>query len=266
MTAAAAIDWPRLSGRVADQAEATCVNVVSQDALLADLEDRLSREQGFSIATLNLDHVVKLRSHPAFAEAYKAHSHVTADGNPIVWLLRLAGQRVALVPGSELVVPVAALAARRKAPVGFFGSDEASLAAAETALQARVPGLEVAARIAPPMGFDPTSPQADALIAELDASGVRVVFLALGAPKQEILAARIQAAFPHMGVLSIGAGLDFLAGSQTRAPALFQTLAMEWVWRLLQNPGRLWRRYLACIGILPGLAASALRLRYRQER
>lgn len=266
MTVAAVIDWPLLSGRVTDRAEATCVNVVSQEALLADLEDRLVREQGFSTATLNLDHVVKLRSLPAFAEAYKAHTHVTADGNPIVWLLRLAGQRVALVPGSELVVPVATLAAHQKVPVGFFGSDDGSLAAAQTALQARVPRLEVAARIAPPMGFDPTSAQADALIAELNASGARVVFLALGAPKQEILAARIQSAFPEMGVLSIGAGLDFLAGSQTRAPALFQKFAMEWVWRLLQNPGRFWRRYLACITILPGLAIGALRLRYKQER
>ncbi|WP_425093876.1 WecB/TagA/CpsF family glycosyltransferase [Tropicimonas sp. S265A] len=266
MSVAAAIDWPMLSGHVTDQGQATCVNVVSQEALLADLEGRLVRKQGFSIATLNLDHVVKLRSLPAFAEAYKAHTHVTADGNPIVWLLRLAGQRVALVPGSELVVPVATLAARQEVPVGFFGSDDGSLAAAEAALKDKVPGLEVAARIAPPMGFDPVGPQADALIAELQASGARVVFLALGAPKQEILAARIQSAFPEIGVLSIGAGLDFLAGSQTRAPVLVQKLAMEWVWRLLQNPGRLWRRYLACITILPGLAASAMRLRYRQER
>lgn len=254
-----------LSGSLAHDVPSTCVNVMSREELLADIGQRISRQDGFSIATLNLDHVVKLRRLPDFDRAYKAHSHVTADGNPIVWLLRLAGQRVALVPGSELVIPVAALAARHNAPIGLFGSDAASLQAAGTTLCAQEPDLNVAAHIAPPMGFDPESAAADALIEELNSTGAQVVFIALGAPKQEILAARIQRRFPHMGVLSIGAGLDFLAGSQVRAPALVRALAMEWIWRLLQNPGRLWRRYWDCITILPGLIAAALRLRYRSE-
>jgi exopolysaccharide biosynthesis WecB/TagA/CpsF family protein len=261
MSTGTTVDWPMLSGRGLDARQATCVNVASQQALLADLDSRLSRHEGYCIATLNLDHVVKLRRLPDFARAYRAHSHVTADGNPIVWLLRLAGQQVFLVPGSELVVPVAALAARHGAPVGFFGSDPASLQAADEALRARVPGLEVAARIAPPMGFDPESPQADALIEELKSSGARVIFIALGAPKQEILAVRIQQACPQMGVLSIGAGLDFLAGAQVRAPALVRAMAMEWAWRLLRSPTRLWRRYRDCFVILPGLTLAALRLR-----
>ena len=87
------------------------VNFPTEAALLSDLEACLVRGQGFAIATLNLDHVVKLRRDPVFRAAYQAQSHVVADGNPIVWLSRLAGRRdVALVPGSELIAPVAALA------------------------------------------------------------------------------------------------------------------------------------------------------------
>ena len=78
-----------------------------------------------------------------------------------------------------LVAPVAALAARRGVPVGLFGSDQASLEAAARALQDRCPGLDVAACIAPPMGFDPQAPAADALMRDLHASGARIVFLAL---------------------------------------------------------------------------------------
>ena len=71
-------------------------------------EARLGAGRGFSVATLNLDHAVQLRRNPAFRSAYAAHSHVTADGNPVVWLSRLAGQReVSLVPGSELIAPLA---------------------------------------------------------------------------------------------------------------------------------------------------------------
>ena len=79
------------------------VNASHKQALLDDLEARLLNGQGFSVATLNLDHVVKLRTSPDFHNAYARQTHVTADGNPIVWLSRLAGQDVSLVPGSEPV-------------------------------------------------------------------------------------------------------------------------------------------------------------------
>ena len=118
----------------ADPAAPVVVTARARAALLADLAGRMDRRQGYAVATLNLDHVVKLRADPAFRRAYAAHSHVTADGNPIVWLARLSGAAVDLVPGSELVLPVARLAAERGVPVGLFGSTDAALAAAAEAL------------------------------------------------------------------------------------------------------------------------------------
>jgi N-acetylglucosaminyldiphosphoundecaprenol N-acetyl-beta-D-mannosaminyltransferase len=126
---------------------------------------------------------VKIGRDPAFARAYAAQTHVTADGNPIVWLCAMAGQEVELIPGSELVDPVAGLAAEAGVPVALFGSTDAALAAAGAALVARHPNLRIAARIAPPMGFDPQGAAAEAAIAELGASGAGLCFLALGAPQ-----------------------------------------------------------------------------------
>ena len=252
------------AGAVGRDGRAIAVNVASRDELLADIEDRFAVGRGFSVATLNLDHVVKLRRLPAFRDAYEHHSHVTADGNPIVWLSRLAGQRVSLVPGSELVDPVADMAASMDVPVAFFGSTDASLAEAERVLTKRYPGLRVVARIAPPMGFDPAGAQADEAIEALKAAGARLVLLALGAPKQEVFAARAQEQLPQAGFLSIGAGLDFISGMQTRAPKLVRRLAGEWLWRLALNPVRLARRYGACILILPDLIWAALRSRAQQ--
>ena len=227
--------------------------------LLAEVETRLAAGQGFTLATLNLDHCVKLRRDPAFRAAYLGHSHVVADGNPIVWLSRLAGRDIDLVPGSELIAPLADIAARKEVPVALFGSTPETLETAGAALEADHPGLKVVARIAPPFGFDPAGAQADALIAEIGASGAGLCFLALGAPKQEVLAARAGAALPGCGFVSIGAGLDFIAGTQVRAPALVRRLALEWLWRLVGNPARLARRYGACFAILPGLARDARR-------
>lgn len=229
--------------------------------LLADLRRHFEERRGFALATLNLDHLVKLERDPDFAKAYRAHSHVTADGNPVVWLSRLAGRRVELIPGSDLVGPVTRLAAETGTPVALFGATETALAAAETALCRDAPGLRVVARIAPPMGFVPTGPAADAAIAQIGASGARLCLLALGAPKQEIFAAHAAARLPQTGFMSIGAGLDFLAGTQTRAPRWVRRIAAEWLWRLARNPRRLAGRYAMCFAILPGQAASAIRSR-----
>ncbi|MEM6388227.1 MAG: WecB/TagA/CpsF family glycosyltransferase [Pseudomonadota bacterium] len=239
------------------------VTVPTQAALMADISARLGAGQGFSIATLNLDHVLKLRQQPAFRDAYLAQTHVTADGNPIVWFSRLAGEDVSLVPGSELIIPVIEAAIARDVPIAMFGASQASLDATAAALEARYGAdrIKIAAKIAPPMGFDPTSAEADAYIAELGASGAGVCFLALGAPKQEIFASRAQDKLPHMGFLSIGAGLDFISGHQTRAPYLVRRLALEWLWRLALSPKRLMGRYMGCFGLLPGLLGSALKAR-----
>ena len=128
-------------------------------------------------------------------------------------------------------------------------------------LLAAHPGLALVARIAPPQGFEPGGATGDTVLRQLADSGARLCFLALGAPKQEILAARGHGMLPEVGFVSIGAGLDFIAGSQKRAPLWVRRIAMEWVWRLALSPRRLARRYLDCALILPGLALSAWRAR-----
>lgn len=237
------------------------VNVSDRAALMSEVARRFAGGEGFALATINLDHLVKLRRDPAFAAAYAAQDLVVADGNPIVWLSRIAGRPVELLPGSDLVVPLAQAAAAAGVPVALLGSTVPALDAAAAELVRRVPGLQVAARIAPPMGFDPDSPAAAEMLAQIAQSGARLVFLALGAPKQERLAARGRALVPQAGFASIGAGLDFLAGTQTRAPEWARRFALEWLWRMLMSPRRLARRYAECALILPGEALRALRLR-----
>jgi exopolysaccharide biosynthesis WecB/TagA/CpsF family protein len=254
--------WSRLE---ADETPIT-VTVADRPGLLADLAKRFEVGQGFSVATLNLDHVVKLARDKAFHTAYAQHTHVTADGNPIVWLARLAGQSdVSLTPGSELIEPLAQLAQSKEVDMAFFGATPDSLEAAAEALVARYPGVRIVLKEAPPMGFDPDGPAADDAIASIAASGARLVFLALGAPKQERFAARAATQLSHVGFVSIGAGLDFISGQQTRAPKWVRRLAAEWLWRLLSSPLRLAARYWACIVMLPRLFARALATRQRSS-
>ncbi|MGF1551788.1 MAG: WecB/TagA/CpsF family glycosyltransferase [Paracoccaceae bacterium] len=228
---------------------------------LADLDARLAGGTGFAVATVNLDHLVKLRHDPSFRAAYARHTHVTADGRPVVWLAGLAGRSVELVTGSDLIEPLLGLAARQGRAVAFVGATEATLAAAERALAGRVPGLRVACRIAPRHGFDPEGAEADAVLDRVAESGARVVLLALGAVRQERLAARGLDRLDGVGFVSIGAGLDFYAGTQVRAPRWMRRLAIEWLWRLSGDPRRLGRRYLDCAMLLPRLAVAAVERR-----
>ncbi len=237
------------------------VNVPDRTALAETVRDRMRGSQGFALATINLDHLVKLRASETFRQAYGAQDLVVADGNPIVWLSRVASRPVALAPGSDLVVPLARIAAAEGVPIALLGATAPVLAAAGAALRALVPGLEIAAELAPSQNFDAHGAEADDLLAELGRSGAGLTLLALGAPRQETFAARGREILPHMGFVSIGAGLDFLAGSQTRAPRWVRRLALEWLWRMLSSPRRLAVRYLKCALILPRLAVMALRQR-----
>jgi len=238
------------------------VNIADQADLLASVAQRFAARQGFALATINLDHLVKLQSSESFRAAYREQDMVVADGHPIVWLSRLAKHPVSLVPGSDLVLPLAQAAARAKVSVALVGSTDAALQAAEAHLRRAVPGLNVVLRHAPAMGFDPQGEEAACVLAELAARNVGLCFVALGAPKQETFAARGRKLAPQVGFASIGAGLDFLAGTQMRAPAWVRTLAMEWAWRALTNPRRLIPRYAACVAILPSQIAAALEQRH----
>ena len=240
------------------------VNVPDRAALLSQVHQRLTARQGFAVATLNLDHLVKIAASPAFATAYAEQDLIVADGRPVAWLLRLSGQTIRVAPGSELILPLCGVALAAGARVALVGSTVEVLDKAASALSAAHPGLQICAKIAPSRGFDPDGAEAARIFQDLDRAGAQLVFLALGAPKQERLAARGRGVLPDIGFVSIGAGLDFIAGHQQRAPRWMRVIALEWLWRMLQDPGRMIPRYAKCFAILPRLTVLAVRSRLRQ--
>jgi exopolysaccharide biosynthesis WecB/TagA/CpsF family protein len=242
------------------------INVSDWDSLEHEITHRLRRGEGFSLATVNLDHLVKLREDTRFRKAYAAQDIVVADGNPIVWLSKLAGRPIALIPGSDAILPITRIAAVEGKTLALVGSTESALAGAKEYLEREVPGARVVATLAPPMGFDPTGESADTILSALKDAQADIAFLALGAPKQELFAAYGRDVLPSVGFVSIGAGLDFFAGTQVRAPRWVRAIAMEWIWRMVLQPSRMVPRYVKCVGILPGEVGNALRLRSRAGR
>lgn len=243
--------YPQLA-RIDGQA----INIATLDQAIEAAIAHASAGQGFRLFTLNLDHLVKRRDDPSFRSAYAKAELVTADGAPVAFLARRQHPAVTRTTGADLVIPLCAGAARAGIPIALFGSNDETLETSAQVLQSRFPGLIIAHREAPPYGFDPRSPAAVEAATRIAASGARIVFVALGAPKQEMFSDHLADRFPGLGFVCIGAALDFIAGTQTRAPRIFQATGMEWLWRLGTNPGRLARRYAACFGILLSLVIS----------
>ncbi len=219
------------------------VDVMSFSQALSAVEQLVEAGQGGYVFTPNIDHVVTADSHPAFAEAYQRANLSFADGMPIVWASRLLGtplpERVA---GSDLVGPLLQLAGQKKWRVAFFGGGP-QVAEKAAAIASEKWGTHVVSTAAPLVNVSDDA-QVAAIASELAAARPQLILLALGAPKQELLIARIAEQVKPAVLLGIGASLDFIAGTVKRAPALMRKTGFEWLYRLAQEPRRLWRRYL----------------------
>jgi exopolysaccharide biosynthesis WecB/TagA/CpsF family protein len=234
------------------------INVASLPDAVSSIVSAAQDGETFSVCTLNLDHVVQLQQRPDFRAAYRRARFVTADGFPIVVLSRLLGAPIRRTTGADLVEPVCNLARERGLSIFLLGSNDRTLAIAKKRLSQRFRGLEVAGYYAPGANFDPYSSEADFAIDRIRASGAKLCFIALGAPRQELFAARCLDKLNGTGLLCIGAALDFIAGTQTRAPSLSQKCGLEWAWRMLREPRRLGPRYARCIAAVPRLVARTI--------
>ena len=193
------------------------------------------------IATVN--NVIEAYDDPAYHQVMDGADLVTPDGVPLVWALRLLGVEGATrVYGPDLTPILCERAAALGVPVGFYGSSPEVLDDLTASLVRRYPELRIAYSFSPP--FQPLTPDEDARVTEsINRSGAKLLFVGLGAPKQE------QWMATHKGtvgaaMVGVGAAFDFLAGRKRQAPALLQRLGFEWLFRLLNEPRRLWRRYL----------------------
>jgi N-acetylglucosaminyldiphosphoundecaprenol N-acetyl-beta-D-mannosaminyltransferase len=193
------------------------------------------------VATVHM--VMEAFDAPEFQRGVNAAEMVTPDGVPLVWALRGLGLReTRRVYGPTLMRLVCRRAEECGLPVGLYGGSPEVLEKLREGLIARHPLLRVAFAASPP--FRPeTDEEAAATREAIEASGARILFVGLGCPKQERWMAAQREALPCV-MLGVGAAFDFLAGSKRQAPAWLQRAGLEWLFRLVSEPRRLWRRYL----------------------
>jgi len=166
----------------------------------------------------------------------------TPDGMPLVHMLRrLANPRQQRVYGPTLMLHVCAAAAQAGTPVALYGGRPEVLGELQKRLVASYPALQITFAESPPF-ISAQELASDELVERITASGARVLFVALGCPKQEWLVNHLRPRLA-MPMLAVGAAFDFHAGAVAQAPRWIQKLTLEWLYRLWQEPRRLWKRY-----------------------
>lgn len=219
-------------------------NVTMREAV-ERLRTCLNNGRGHYVTTPNVDHVVHLQGDEQFREAYRSASLVVPDGAPVVWASRLLGKPLKeRVTGADLIPEVCALAAREGRSVFFFGGNPGVAERAGENLRQQFPGLRVAGAYAPAFGFERDPAQNEEAIRRVEEADPDILFVALGAPKQEkwIYSHRDRLRFRL--ALCVGSALDYPAGAARRAPSWMRRAGLEWLWRIGLEPRRLARRYL----------------------
>lgn len=188
--------------------------------------------------------VMQTRRSAAFRRAVNTADLVTGDGMPLVWLLRAAGHSdVTRVYGPELMLA----AMRSLVPAGtrhfLYGGTGGVTDILSERLRQRIPGLVIAGAITPP--FAGVSELAsDDVARQINDAAPDVVWVGLGTPKQELWMAAMRGRIQAPILVGVGAAFDFHSGSVRQAPSWMQGAGLEWLFRLSQDPKRLWRRYL----------------------
>lgn len=235
-------------------------NLDAEEALERVLRDAEERRP-CHVVTSNLDFLRQSWEDPEMHHIHVEADLVIPDGMPLIWLSRLFGPPLKeRVTGSDLVPRLAERARTREISIFAVGGAPGVAELALAKLQERYPGLKVNGWLSPPM-VPLLRMDHEELREKILESDPHVVFVALGSPKQEkwIRLQRAEGGLPV--AVGVGGSLDFLAGTQSRAPRFFQRAGLEWLWRLLLAPRRLFKRYASDFGFLVAALARVAALR-----
>jgi N-acetylglucosaminyldiphosphoundecaprenol N-acetyl-beta-D-mannosaminyltransferase len=220
---------------------------LSFDAILEDvISSEIPPEAPVRLmVTANIDHVVHLRRDAAFAQAYADAWIATADGMPVYLYARWRGAAVpARVTGADFFAAMMRrLLPERHRPF-FVASTHETADRLRTALKGAGFSPETIGFDVPPQGFDQDTTYSDVLARRIRDHGTTHLVFGVGSPKSEIWIDAHKGEIGSCYAFAFGAGLDFFAGVQRRAPIWMRKTGFEWFWRLIHNPRRLFRRYV----------------------
>lgn len=220
----------------------TNINVTNMSDTIKYIGEHLDDLRGKYICVSNVHTTVMSYENEEYRKIQNSAAMALPDGAPLSSYSRRKGYKQAQrVTGPDLMLELFAISKEKGYRHYFYGATEETLQSMREVLERDYLGIEIAGMYAPP--FRALTSQEDAqIVAKINESRPDFIWIGLGAPKQE------EWMYQHMGqlqgvLIGVGAGFDYLAGYIKRAPRWMQRMSLEWLYRLLQDPKRLWRRY-----------------------
>ena len=219
-------------------------NLTMAETLLA-VDELIQKNKNAYVVTPNVDHIVKLESNERLKNAYSEADLILTDGKPLVWASWLYRNPIKeKVSGSDLFPELCNLAAKRHYTMFFLGAKEGVAVKAAEKLKKIYPELEIAGCYAPPLGFENDAKELKKIETLIKSAKPHILVLALGCPKQEIIAYQYRNLLEVPLTICWGATLDFAAGKVKRAPRWMANAGFEWLYRIYQEPSRMFKRYV----------------------
>ena len=233
--------------------------------VLKSIERLVGRSETSLIVTPNVDHIVLAENCHLFMKALQRSDIALADGMPLVALCRILGASLNRLTGADLLPAVLAVSKDKSWRIALVGNSDASRRAAVAKSRELFPGITI-------QGFDIPflssydDPAGKDIIVELKQWRPSIVFMGLGAPKQELWFLAHESSLPNAVYIGSGAAVDFWSGSTARAPRIWQSMSLEWFWRLLHEPKRLAKRYLTQDVKFLFVTIRSIRLAWQSKR
>ncbi len=243
------------------------VSAINMEMALETIDRWIAARHQTYVCVTGVHGVIECQSDGRLRDIQNQAGLVTPDGMPLVWVSRLRNRRhVSRVYGPDLMTDVCAASAAKGYRHFLYGGAEGVPEHLAERLQEKFPGIRIVGTYSPP--FRPlTAEEDEAVIRQINESGADIVWVGLSTPKQEYWMA------DHLGrletplMVGVGAAFDFLGDLKTQAPRWVQRSGFEWLYRLVTEPRRLWRRYFKIVPLfLLYIALEFVGLRGRKDR
>lgn len=221
------------------------VDNLSMDEAVNEIDKLVKRKKPSYVVTPNVDHIIKLETDVEFKQIYEDADLILTDGMPLIWISKCKGRPIKeKVSGSDLFPKVCELASHRRYKIFLLGAAEGVALKAAENLEHKYKGIQIAGCYSPKYGFENNKAEIEKIINIVKSAEPDILAVGLGAPKQEKFIHKYLHELNVPVSLAIGASIDFEAGNIKRAPKFMQKSGFEWLYRLIKEPRRLFKRYL----------------------
>ena len=222
----------------------TFINNVTMSETVEAIEQMIAADKKSYVVAINVDVVMKIEADPYLKKIVDDADMVLVDGKPLVWISKLHEKPLkAKISGSDLVPLLCEISAKKGYSIFIIGGKDGIAAQARQRLEQKLPGIRIAGTYAPPFGFENDQEELDKINRMISEAHPDLLIACFGCPKHEKWIYENIEKYDAKVSVCAGETVDFLAGNVKRAPKWMSEHGLEWFYRFLQEPRRMFRRY-----------------------